>query len=447
MIERLNSLRVWLLLAMLATAVVTILVGNLVVDRVNSHAEIKADRAKALVTARAIAADVREQDSREDLRVLQRALPNDQIIVTRHGRRIFTGPPRTDLPLEMSVAVSSHGTTVVFRDHHAPDSIGLGQLSLMAGGLAALIIAEAWLGATVLTRTVRQPLRRAIETTDRLAAGDFSARMRVSGPEELSRMGRAFDRMAAQLERADAEQRRFLADLTHEIATPVSAVSGFAMALVDGTVQTDGERADAAGVVRRESRRLDRLLESVRNLHRLDLFENGQPELVELDVICAEVARRFRLAAGSRGVSLDVHAEPVKALADPRLVETVLDNLMSNALRHTPRGGNVTLSVRRRPGSAVIALRDTGGGIAPEHLERIFDRLYRVDDARDHETGGSGLGLAIARRAAQAMGGRIEVETTPGTGSEFRLCLALSTDEASDAKLPQPRTRPTQIRR
>jgi len=428
MIERLNSLLVWLLLAMLATAVVAILVGNLVIDRIDQRAEVKADRAKALVTARATAHHVREADSLEDLRVLQRALPNDQIVVAKGGKRIFTGPPRTDLPLEVSVTARSRGVTVVLHDHHAPDSGGLGQISLIAGGLAALIIVEAGLGATVLTRTVRQPLRRATETADRLAAGDLSARMGVSGPEELARLGHAFDGMAEQLERADLEQRRFLADLTHEIATPVSAVTGFAVALVDGSAQTDGERREAAEVVVRESRRLDQLLQGARRLQRLDLFEGHRREPVALGSACTEAAQRFRIAAESAGLTLEVDAEPVTAPGDSRLVATVVDNFVSNALRHTPRGEAITLSVRRRDDVAVVAVRDGGEGIAPEHLEHIFDRLYRVDDARERETGGSGLGLAIARRAAQAMGGRVEVTSVPGDGSEFRLCLPLADD-------------------
>lgn len=428
MIERLHSLRVWLLLAMLATAVLTILLGNLVIDRINADAEIRADRAKALVTARAIADHVREADSVEDLRVLQQALPNDQIVVTKDGTRLFTGPSRSSLPLEVAVTARAPGVTVTLRDHHAPESGGVGQVSMIAGGLAALIIAEAWLGATVLMRTVRQPLRRAIATADRLASGDLSARMGASGPEELARLGLAFDGMATQLERADAEQRRFLADLVHEIATPVSALSGFAGALVDGSVQSDEERAEAADVVEQESRRLDQLLSGVRNLQRLELYESSTPRLVALDQLCVQAARRFRLTARAADILIGVHGEPVVVMADPRLVETVLDNFVSNALRHTPRAGRVDLWTAQRSGTAVVGVRDSGEGIAPEDLDHIFDRLYRVDGARDRTSGGSGLGLAIAQRAARALGGRIEVDSRPGAGSEFRLCLAVVVD-------------------
>ena len=299
--------------------------------------------------------------------------------------------------------------------------------TLVAGAVAAVLIAEAWLGATVLVRTVRKPVGRAIETADRLAAGDLSARMAISGPEEFAHLGRAFDSMAAQLQQADTEQKRFLADLAHEIATPLSAVSGFAFALVDHSAHTAAERAEAAAIVSRESDRLRQLLDDVRHLHRLELAESVRQEQVDIHVLCTETARRFQLAARSAMITLLVCAEQVSVVADPRLVDAVVNNFVSNAIRYTPTGGRVQIQAHRSRSAAVVAVRDTGIGIGPEHLDRIFDRLYRVDEARDRATGGSGLGLAIARRAAQSLGAPIEVESTPGHGSEFRLLLPCDT--------------------
>src|SRR5215472_4848911 len=299
--------------------------------------------------------------------------------------------------------------------------------TLVAGAVAALLIAEAWLGATVLVHTVRKPVGRAIETADRLAAGDLSARMAISGPEEFAHLGRAFDSMAAQLQQADTEQKRFLADLAHEIATPLSAVSGFAFALVDHSAHTAAERAEAAAIVARESDRLRQLLDDVRHLHRLELAESVRQEQVDIHLLCTETARRFQLAARGAMITLLVCAEQVSVIADPRLVDAVVNNFVSNAIRYTPTGGRVQIQAHRNRSAAMIAVRDTGIGIAPEHLDRIFDRLYRVDEARDRATGGSGLGLAIARRAAQSLGARIEVDSTPGHGSEFRLLLPCDT--------------------
>jgi signal transduction histidine kinase len=266
---------------------------------------------------------------------------------------------------------------------------GVLPVPLLASVVAVILIGEAWLAATVLVHS----------------------------------LSRAFDGMAAQLQQADSEQKRFLADLAHEIATPLSAVSGFAVALVDQNARSPAEREEAADIVVHESERLQQLLDDVRHLHRLELAESVRQEQVDIGVLCAETAQRFRLAADDAGVTLVVCAEQVSVRADPRLIDAVVNNFVSNAIRYTPAGGRVRIVAQRRRSSAVIAVRDTGMGIAPEHLERIFDRLYRVDEARDRATGGFGLGLAIARRAAQSLNGRIEVASTPGEGSEFRLLL------------------------
>ena len=265
----------------------------------------------------------------------------------------------------------------------------LAHQTLVAGAVAALLIAEAWLGATVLVRTVRKPVGRAIETADRLAAGDLSARMAISGPEEFAHLGRAFDSMAAQLQQADTEQKRFLADLAHEIATPLSAVSGFAFALVDHSAHTAAERAEAAAIVVRESDRLRQLLDDVRNLHRLELAESVRQEQVDIHELCTETARRFQLTAQNAQITLLVCAEQVSVIADPRLIDAVVNNFVSNAIRYTPTGGRVQIQAHRNRSAAMIAVRDTGIGIAPEHLDRIFDRLYRVDEARDRATAAS----------------------------------------------------------
>jgi signal transduction histidine kinase len=434
MIERLTSLRVWLLVAMVATAVVTIVAGNFVIDRLNAASELAADRAKGLVTARAIASQIQDGAGLPELRALQQVLPNDQIVVVRHGVTIFAGPSMASQPLELTVSAPLPGGRVILRDHHTPSADGLAQGTLVAGVIAVLIIAEAWLAATVLVRTVRKPVDRAIETADQLAAGDFSARMGVSGPEEFAHLGRAFDAMAGQLQQADTEQKRFLADLAHEVATPLSAVSGFALALVDGSARTATERAEAADIVVHESDRLHRLLDDVRHLNRLELAESTRREQVELDALCAETARRFRLTAENGKVTLLVHAGQVSMHADPRLLETVVNNFVSNAIRYTPPGGKVGISAHRHRSAVVVAVRDTGIGIAAQHLDKIFDRLYRVDQARDRATGGSGLGLALARRAAQSLGGRIEVESKPGDGSEFRLVLPSATPATPGGK-------------
>jgi len=193
--------------------------------------------------------------------------------------------------------------------------------------------------------------------------------------------------------------------------------------LADGSLHTEAEREEAQKLIESETRRLTGLIDDLRALTRLDLAGGDRRVRVDLAALCRDAVVRFAPSARAAGIRLEADLKQVVVDSDPRLIETVLDNLLSNALRYTPSGGRVDLRTRRARKEVVLSVRDTGIGIAPEQQVRVFDRLYRVDEARDRERGGSGLGLAIVQRAAQALGGRIELESEPGRGSEFRLLL------------------------
>jgi signal transduction histidine kinase len=419
-LARLTSLRLRLLVAMLASGAVGLGVATLLFRGVEHAHERRADAAKAKREARAIAAQLAAGAGMGRLAALQAVLIDDRITVIRDGRTVFRGPPRRGRELELRERARFPGGVVQIADYSAGDSATL-ELTLIAGGALVLVIAVAVGTATLVTRAVRRPVQRAIDVADRLAAGDFSARMGGQGPEELVKLGRAFDQMAARLERADRDQRRFLADVAHEIATPVNTVAGFALALADGVAQRPEEREEARTLVESETRRLAELLSDLRELTRLDLAERSSPAQFSLAPFAERLAARFRRAAAEAGVELAVSVHPAEVLTDERLLEMVASNLLSNAIRYTPAGGRVELRLRRRRDKLLLAVRDTGIGIAQEHHERIFERLYRVDSDRSRATGGSGLGLAIAARAARNLGGRIELSSAPGQGSEFRL--------------------------
>ena len=198
--------------------------------------------------------------------------------------------------------------------------------------VAILLIGEAWLAATMFSRTVRKPISRAIETVDRLATGDFSARMGISGPEEFAHLSRAVDGVAGRLQQADTEQKRFLADLAHRDRH--AAQRGVRVRLRAGRPErgTAAERAEAADIVVRESGRLRQLLDDLRHLHRLELSESVRQEQVDIGALCTETGQRFRLAAEEAGVTLLVCAERLSVVTDPRLTDTVLNNFVSNAI-------------------------------------------------------------------------------------------------------------------
>jgi signal transduction histidine kinase len=423
-LSRLRSFRIQLLAATAITAVVGLLGADLGVAYLQSRDEHASDVRKARIAAESIARALAGGASLDQVAFAQRVLPDDQVIVTRAGRVVFSGPQLRAREVEGVESATFPGGVVTIR-RHTSGSKGAGPAAItgIVALVVALVIGAAIAVSTVLSRRVKEPLARAIEVAQQVASGDYAARLGPSGIEEFAHFSRAFDAMAERLERSDVEQRRFLADVAHELATPVNAIVGFATALADGTAETDDERAEAAVLITQESARLRALLSDLRDLTRADLFEAVHPERLRLDRFCGEMAARLQPLAEDARLDLRLDLDAVEAVADPRVLESVVRNLIANAVHYTPAGGAVTIWTRKRGADAVIGVRDTGIGIAPEHRARIFDRLYRADEARSRSTGGSGLGLAIAARAATALHGHLELDSEVGAGSEFRLVL------------------------
>ena len=214
----------------------------------------------------------------------------------------------------------------------------------------------------------------------------------------------AFNRMTARLELADARQREFLADVAHELRTPVTSIEGFATALEDGTASTPEDRAESAEFIRAEAARLRTLVNDLQELTWLDLDPPVHTRELDLAELGRAAVGRLALDAQVKGVALHPPEGRSVAVGDPSHVETILANLISNAVTATPEGGSIRLTTVAGPGEAGIAVTDTGSGIPPEHLPFIFDRLYRVQPGSDRRAGGSGLGpvdRASARDPAQ----------------------------------------------
>lgn len=423
MAARAPSLRFWLLLAMIISAAIGLGAAVLLFNHVQTANERAADAAKARRQAQAIAAQVQAGADHARLAALQELLGNDQVTVQRDGQTIFQGPRPAGREFELRAEARFPGGVVRIADYSSPGSGDTLDLTLITAGVLALVIAAAIVAATLVSRAVQTPVERAIDAADRVSHGDFSARMGSSGPEELVKLGGAFDEMAARLEQADRDQRQFLADVAHEIATPVNAVAGFALALADGDAQNEHERREAKSVIEVQSGRLRDLLRDLRELTQLDLTEGVRVSPLSLRPFGEKLVAGFRPAARDAGIDLNYAVDEGQVLTDPRLLEMIASNLVSNAIRYTPSGGSVDLELRRQGSELTLHVRDTGVGISPEHQKRIFERLYRVDRTRDRATGGSGLGLAIVHRAVQTLGGRIELESVPGRGSEFRVIL------------------------
>ncbi len=297
-------------------------------------------------------------------------------------------------------------------------------LALALPLLAASVAARAF-------RTIALPLSDLMTAADAVAAGDLSARVPVQGPGQFARLAASFNHMTAELERADQQRRNLTADVAHELRTPLHVIQGNLEGILDGVYEpTDAHiRATLA-----ETRALARLVDDLRTL---SLAEAGQlplaHETVDIADLLADVSTSFSGQAEAAGIDLRVHvtddADGLTVTGDAGRLDQALSNLVLNALRHTPRGGRITLDAERlpggdsRPGSVRLTVRDTGEGIAPDDLPFVFDRFWRGDPARSHAGGGSGLGLAITRQLVQAHGGRITVASALGHGTTFSIDL------------------------
>jgi two-component system OmpR family sensor kinase/two-component system sensor histidine kinase BaeS len=301
----------------------------------------------------------------------------------------------------------------------APEQAFLDQLrlTLVAAGLAAGTVGI--LIGVVFSRSISAPLRRLSLAARDLAARRWERRVEVTGVDEVREVAQAFNTMAEELAHAETLRRNLMADVAHELRTPLTVMQGSLRAILDGVYPL--EMKEVASLYD-ETRLLARLVEDLRELA---LAEAGAPVLklqrVELRPLLAQVADRFALAVSTQGVTLNVETSGDPAvLADPDRLEQVLNNLIVNALRHTPEG---SISVRCLPASdgVRISVIDTGEGIAPDVLPHLFTRFAGGDAARSR--GSTGLGLAIAKTWVEAMGGTIGVDSTVGAGSTFWFVL------------------------
>jgi two-component system sensor histidine kinase BaeS len=333
-------------------------------------------------------------------------------------------------------ATGSSGDVTVLLERRDPDAGLFTDWQFVA--LIALGIVGTGVLIWYLASGVGARLRAGVDALADTAQSVAEGRLDVRAPEsddELGRLAQAFNRMTARLEQADARQREFLADVAHELRTPVTSIEGFAQALDDGTARTEEDRREAVEFIRAEAARLRELVRDLQQLTWLDLDPEVRAEALDLGDAARRAVARLALDAHVKGVELTASGAAAPATADPAHVDTILTNLVSNALRATPAGGSVTLTTVAGDGEAGVAVRDTGSGIAPEHLPYIFDRLYRVQPGRGRAAGGSGLGLAIVRRLATLLGGRVAVESAVGEGSTFTLWLP-----ASAVASPRPTT-------
>ena len=286
------------------------------------------------------------------------------------------------------------------------------------------ILAVAAAVTVVAGRRLVRPIRALTRAAQRMEAGEHDARVPESGRDEVGGLAHAFNAMADSLEASSRQRRAMVSDVAHELRSPLANIQGYLEAAQDGVVPLDdaliASLLDDATTLRRLVDDLQVL--ALADAGRLTLDREA---LDAADLVQAVVVAQRGAAAAAR-VRLEADApQPVPIKGDPDRLRQVLVNLVGNALRYTPPGGQVTVTALAAAGTAVLAVHDTGVGIAPEHLPHVFDRFYRCDPSRSRATGGSGLGLAIVRQIVAAHDGTVTATSQPGRGSTFTVQLPL----------------------
>ncbi len=332
------------------------------------------------------------------------------------SQRFVTGGGR-ELPFRIVLAVES--------DTIAGAWLGL-LPSLTLAGLIAIPLAM--LAAIVLARQVAQPVRKLTAASEAMARGDFDQRIEVSRDDEVGRLARSFTAMAEHVGTRDTQMRDLLANVSHDLKTPMTSITGYAQALTDGTAEA-ADTQHIGRVINDEATHVNALLADLLYLGEIDAGQViTKREDVSLDAIVGRCVRRIEPAAKAKAldINVDLASDAVLHDVDADKLERAFTNVLENAAKFTPAGGEITVIGRREngvgPSHVVCTIANTGTSIPDEDLGRVFDRFFRGDRAR-RTASGSGLGLAITRELVELNRGTIEATNEPGGGVSFRVVL------------------------
>jgi signal transduction histidine kinase len=268
-------------------------------------------------------------------------------------------------------------------------------------------------------------VRALLSASEEMARGNYDQRIPEGRGDEIGRLASAFNLMAKQVALSHSTLREFLADVSHELRTPLTSIRGFSQAMTDGTLRTPSEYAEAGRVIHEEADRMSRLVEDLLYLSRVESGQfDGDQHPLDLAALAAACVHRAERRAAAREVVLRFATEPLPTVAgEPHRLEQVVDNLLDNALKHTPPGGEIAVTLAPDPGSGRVRLsvHNTGSVIPEDEQPRVFDRFFRGHNNAGNE--GTGLGLSIAHHIVEAHHGSIEVSSSPETGTDFTVWL------------------------
>jgi signal transduction histidine kinase len=303
-------------------------------------------------------------------------------------------------------------------------------------GAGAVALAVSLLLAALIAYSIARPLDRIAGAAAEIAAGNYDQQLEISAPAEVARLASSFNRMANQVKATLDSQRNLLANVSHELKTPLTSIQGFSQALLDGTAADGVAQQRAATIIHQEAGRMRRLVDELLDLAKL---EAGQVaitrEPVNVGEVLQECVARFTPQAARLDVTLEVELGPGLPLVtgDADRLRQLFSNLVDNALKHlrdADGAGRITLRAAAEDRCIICSVTDNGPGIPAKDLERIFERFYQVDKSRVRKGGGAGLGLSIAQEIALAHGGQIGIESVQGLGTRFIVELPARDDNS-----------------
>ncbi len=344
---------------------------------------------------------------------------------------LFDAPPRPE-DATFAAATVYDGIIAIPQDKLSSAWLDLVPRLALAGAIA---LSVSFIVSFFISRSISGPLARITQASKQMAQGNYDVHIPIKGEDEVGRLAEAFNQMATQVNTSQRMMKDLLANVSHELKTPLTSIQGFSQAMLDGVVSDPDDVKEYSRTIHEESNRMRGLVD---DLMLLSQIESGQVSMqhahVDLPALLTRTVERFQWAIRDAGLDAKVSVEPIADVhGDERRLEQVFSNLLQNAVRHTPRGGTITISARTLAGGHVsIGVHNTGSVIPKEDLPRVFERFFQVDRARTRKGGSSGLGLSIVTEIVEAHGGTVRAVSSEAGGTEF--IVILPSDKMSDVR-------------
>jgi len=276
----------------------------------------------------------------------------------------------------------------------------------------------------IASRFLIKPIRSMTTATEKMSRGDFEVELNLNRKDELGTLAQSFDRMARELKQIEQMRQDFVSNVSHEMQSPLTSITGFAKALRDGVVSGDN-RARYLDIIAAESERLSRLSDNLLHLASLESEHHPfEPRAFALDEQIRKNVVALEPQWSKKHITIELELPIVKIVADQDQLSQVWTNLLGNAIKFTPEGGKIHVGLRYSKNEVIVTIADTGIGIPLENMEHVFERFYKADRSRNRSRTGSGIGLAIVKKIIELHGGRIQVHSTPGKGTTFEVILS-----------------------